>query len=163
MRTTFDLPPGSADIADRVQLAGRFQVTGGYFSNEKVQSQIDGLSLRAQGHPKLMHDAAQLKVPAELSGTFALNHGMLSFSALHFDVPGSDAALTGQYSLDGETFDFHGHLKMNAKLSQMMTGWKSLLLRPVDPFFSRHGAGTEIPFKITGTNDEPHFAIDFGH
>jgi hypothetical protein len=52
---------------------------------------------------------------------------------------------------------------MDAKLSQMTTGWKSLLLKPVDPFFSKHGAGTEIPFKITGTRDEPHFGTDFGH
>jgi len=163
MRTSFNLPPGSGDIAERLRLAGSFQVADGYFSNEKVQTRVDELSLRGRGRPKLMHDAAQLKVPSELSGTLTLNRGLLSFSALRFQVPGSDAALTGQYSLDGETFDFHGQLKMKAKLSEMTTGWKSLLLRPVDPFFSGHGAGTEIPFKITGTNDEPHFGTDFGH
>jgi len=52
---------------------------------------------------------------------------------------------------------------MDAKLSQMMTGWKSILLKPVDPFFSKHGAGTEIPVKVTGTKSEPHFGLDFGH
>ena len=49
------------------------------------------------------------------------------------------------------------------ELSQMMTGWKSILLKPVDPFFSKHGAGTEVPFKVTGTRSEPHFGLDFGH
>lgn len=38
-------------------------------------------------------------------------------------------------SLDGATFDFHGLLKTDAKLSQMTTGWKSILLKAVDPFF----------------------------
>jgi hypothetical protein len=71
--------------------------------------------------------------------------------------------MTGRYSLDGNTFDFHGRLKMDAKLSQMTTGWKSILLKPVDPFFAKHGAGTELPFKITGTRDEPHFGTDFHH
>jgi hypothetical protein len=52
---------------------------------------------------------------------------------------------------------------MRAKLSQMTTGWKSILLKPVDPFFSKHGAGTELPFKVTGTKSEPHFGLDFGH
>ena len=45
----------------------------------------------------------------------------------------------------------------------MMTGWKSILLKPVDPFFSKNGAGTEIPVKVTGTKSEPHFGSDFGH
>jgi len=33
----------------------------------------------------------------------------------------------------------------------------------VDPFFSKHGAGTEVPVKMTGTKSEPHFGLDFGH
>jgi hypothetical protein len=88
---------------------------------------------------------------------------VLSFSFLHFLIPGTHADMTGQYSLDGNTFDFHGTLKLEAKLSQMTTGWKSILLKPVDPFFHKNGAGTEVPFKITGTRDEPHFGLDFRH
>jgi len=88
---------------------------------------------------------------------------VLSFSSLHFLIPGTHADMTGQYSLDGSLFDFHGTLKLDAKLSQMMTGWKSILLKPVDPFFHKNGAGTEVPFKVTGTRSEPHFGLDFGH
>jgi hypothetical protein len=44
-----------------------------------------------------------------------------------------------------------------------VTAWKSMLRKPVDPFFSEHGAGTELPIKITGTRSEPHFGLDFGH
>jgi hypothetical protein len=51
---------------------------------------------------------------------------------------------------------------MDAKLSQMVTGWKSVLLKPVDPFFSKNGAGTEIPVAITGTKSEPRLGLDFG-
>jgi hypothetical protein len=43
-----------------------------------------------------------------------------------------------------------------------MTGWKSILLKPADPFFSKHGHGTEVPIKITGTRSAPHFGLDFG-
>jgi len=71
--------------------------------------------------------------------------------------------MTGKYGLDGAMFDFHGLLKTDAKLSQMTAGWKSILLKPVDPFFHKHGAGAEIPFKITGTRSEPHFGLDLGH
>jgi hypothetical protein len=102
-------------------------------------------------------------VLAQVSGTFHLNAGVLSFSKLQFTVPGTEVDMTGRYSLDGNEFDFHGKARLQAKLSHMTTGWKSILLKPVDPFFSKHGAGTELPVKITGTKSEPHFGLDFGH
>ncbi len=71
--------------------------------------------------------------------------------------------MTGTYTLDGQTFDFRGKAWLDAKVSQMTTGWKSILLKPIDPFFSKKGAGTEVPIKITGTESEPHFGLDFGH
>ena len=71
--------------------------------------------------------------------------------------------MTGDYSLDGRKFDFHGTARLDAKLSQMTTGWKSILLKPVDPFFSKDGAGTEVPIKVTGTESEPRFGLDFHH
>jgi hypothetical protein len=38
-----------------------------------------------------------------------------------------------------------------------------LLLKPVDPFFKKNGAGAEIPVKITGTKGAPKFGLDLGH
>jgi hypothetical protein len=92
-----------------------------------------------------------------------LANGLLSFSKLLFQVPGTEVNLTGKYTLDGNQFEFHGKARMQAKLSHMVTGWRSALLKPVDPFFSKHGAGTEVSVKVTGTKSEPHFGLDFGH
>jgi len=50
---------------------------------------------------------------------------------------------------------------MDAKLSQVTSGIKSLLLKPVDPFFRKNGK-TELPIKITGTRDHPAFGLNFG-
>jgi AsmA-like C-terminal region len=161
MTAALNLPAGTDDLSDRLSVQGKFEVSDGYFSNDKLQTRIDALSLRSLGRPKLAPQASEMTVPTELEGVFGLSHRMLVFSSLHFRVPGTSAVMTGQYSLDGSTFDFHGTLKMEAKLSQMTTGWKSILLKPVDPFFSKHGNGTEIPFKITGTRSEPHFGLDF--
>jgi len=102
-------------------------------------------------------------VPVDLQGAFRLRDGLLSFSFLHFLIPGTHVDMTGDYSLDGQEFNFHGKARLDAKLSQMTTGWKSLLLKPIDPFFSKDGAGTEVPIKITGTQSEPHFGLDFHH
>jgi AsmA-like C-terminal region len=162
MTTDLSLEPGPEDISSRLKLAGTFHIRDGQFSNDKVQDRIDSLSLRSQGKPKLAQEHVDVNVPSDLSGTFRLRDGVLAFSDLQFGVPGTRADMTGQYSLDGKTFDIHGTLRLDAKLSQTMTGWKSILLKPVDPFFAKHGAGAEVPFKVTGTNDEPHFGLDFG-
>jgi len=163
MKTKLSLPPGERDVANRLNLAGTFHVPEGHFTNQKIQSRIDSFSLRSQGKSKLAQEHAEVAVPSDLQGTFTLRNGVLSFSSLHFLIPGTHADMKGEYSLDGNTFDFHGTLKLDAKLSDLTTGWKSILLKPVDPFFEKHGAGTEVPFKITGTRNEPHFGLDFHH
>jgi len=160
MRTSLSLMPGEGHIAGRLKLAGSFHIREGHFTNEKVQGRIDSLSLRSRGEAKLAQEHHEENVLSDLQGTFKLEQGILSFSDLQFMVPGTRADLTGQYSLDGKTFDFRGNVKFKAKLSQMTTGWKSLLLKPVDPFFQKHGAGTQLPLRITGTRDQPHFGLD---
>src|SRR5208283_2547134 len=163
LKTKFDLPPGEPDVANRLKLAGNFEVSGAQFTNDKIQGKIDALSRRSQGKLKLAQDNIPGNVRSGLTGTFVLDNGLISFSQLEFMVPGTRVNLTGTYSLDGKQFDFHGNVRMDAKLSQMVTGWKSILLKPADPFFSKNGVGTEIPVKITGTESEPHFGADFGH
>jgi hypothetical protein len=165
MKTKLNLPPSDTDIATRLKLDGNFHIPDGLFSNEKIQRRIDSLSLRSQGKPKVARQVPvdQANVPSDLRGTFNLNNGVLTFSFLHFLIPGTHADMTGEYTLDGSIFDFHGKLKFQAKLSQMTTGWKSILLKPVDPFFHKDGAGAELPFKISGTRDDLHFGLDFRH
>jgi len=164
LKTKLDLPPGEPDVANRLQLSGNFEVSDAHFTNEKVQEKVDALSVRSQGKPKLAQkNNVPDKVESDMKGTFDLRNGVFSFSQLNFQIPGTEVNLTGTYSLDGNIFDFRGKARLDAKVSQMVTGWKSILLKPVDPFFSKNGAGTEVPFKITGTKSEPHFGLDFQH
>lgn len=163
LRTRLDLPPGQPDVSDRLKLAGHFRVSEVHFTNDKTQGKIDALSMRSQGKPKLAQDQVPDNIHSDLKGTFGLANGLLSFSQLVFQVPGTQVNLTGKYSLDGNQFDFHGKARLDAKLSHMVTGWKAVLLKPVDPFFSKNGAGTELPVRVTGTKSEPHFGTDFGH
>jgi hypothetical protein len=163
MKTRMSLAPSDASVSDRLKLDGDFHVLQAHFTNEKVQGRIDSLSLRSQGKPKEVKEHTDEDVPVDLQGAFTLKDGVLAFSLLHFLIPGTHVDMTGNYSLDGQQFDFRGTVRLDAKVSQMTTGWKSILLRPVDPFFSKHGAGTEVPIRITGTKSEPHFGLDFGH
>ena len=70
--------------------------------------------------------------------------------------------LAGTYDLVPETLDFRGTLFLDVKVSQTVTGFKSVLLKIVDPLFKREGGGSAIPIKITGNRDNPSFGLDKG-
>jgi hypothetical protein len=128
-----------------------------------VEDKVDMLSLRAQGDPKEAKPGAP-DVHSQMVGQFVLGGGNLRFSRLNYMLPGATVALTGEYSLDGERFEFEGKLRTDAKVSQMVASrWKSLFLKPVDPFFKKNGAGAEIPVKINGTKSAPKFGLDLRH
>jgi hypothetical protein len=74
-------------------------------------------------------------------------------------VPGAKKT---SYDLRRDALDFHGTLKLQAKASQTMTGWKRWALKPVDPFFAREGAGTFFRIQVTGTSRTPKFGLDHG-
>jgi len=163
LNTKLDLPPGAGDISDRLFLDGKFQVTGVHFSSNEVQSKVDALSMRSQGKPELATDDVPDNVKARIGGSFVMKNSSLQLPDLLFQMPGTRVSLNGNYSLDGNQFEFHGHARFDARLSQMVGGWKSVFLKPVDPFFRKNGAGAELPIKITGTKSDVHFGLDIGH
>src|SRR3970040_2362298 len=98
-------------------------------------------------------------VASTFAGRFVLDKSVLALPAVSFDVPGAVVELKGQYALRRETVAFAGEIVMDAKLSQTATGFKSFLLRAVDPLFQR-GGRTVVPIRITGTRNEPSFGLD---
>jgi hypothetical protein len=155
--TKFDLPPGDRDVVDKLRLDGHFSIGGGRFTHAGVQRRINGMSARAQG--KTGDSAAAPGVASDFSGRFALGNGVLGLERLTFNIPGALVELTGQYALRRETLAFAGNLFMDAKVSEVTTGWKSVLLKMVDPMFRKNGR-TVIPLKVNGTRNDPSFGMD---
>ena len=62
--------------------------------------------------------------------------------------------------MDGDVLDFHGTLKLQAKVSQTLVGWKRWLAVPFDPFFEKNGAGTFLKIQIAGSAKNPKFGRD---
>ncbi len=102
-------------------------------------------------------------VASDIRGKFTFGNGRITLPAINFRVPGADIAMQGVYSLDDQSLDFTGQARLDAHISQMVTGWKSWLLKPVDPFFAKDGAGTQVPIKVGGTTSHPVVGLDFGH
>ncbi|WP_263410377.1 hypothetical protein [Terriglobus tenax] len=164
MKTKLHIPPGDVDISKKIELAdGSFEIRGAHFTSDKIQEKIDALSMRAQGKPKQANAeaTADFDVSSDMRGRFQLKNGIIHIPSLRYDMAGAQVLMLGEYSTDGNKFDFVGKVRTKAHLSQMVSGWKGWLLKPADPFFSKHGAGAEIPIKINGTKDEPHFGPDF--
>jgi hypothetical protein len=163
MKTKLHIHPGKESVTQKLSLRGSFNLRGIHFTNDKVQDRVDMLSLRAQGDTKEAKPGAP-DVRSNMSGRFVMADGRLDFSQLVYTLPGGEVRLAGAYSLDGKEFDFGGKVKTDAKVSQMVSSrWKSLLLKPVDPFFKKDGAGAEIPVKIVSTGGEPKFGLDLKH
>jgi AsmA-like C-terminal region len=157
--TRFDLPPGKGDLSDRLNLDGKFDVEQAQFTSPEVTAKIESLSRKAQGQPENKDAGSSV---SQLKGNFVLDNGVISFRGLTFTVTGAQVALNGKYGLEKEDLDFHGKLKMEAKISQTTTGMKSFVLKAVDPFFRKNGQ-TEVPIKITGQREHPSFGLDLGH
>ena len=162
-RAKLHIRPGKESVSQKMSLEnGEFRLTGIHFTRPAVQQKVDMLSARATGHPDEVNHG--IDVAGQITGDFTMRDGALTFPDLHYAMPGATVQLQGVYTLDGKKFDFFGKVRTEAKLSQMVSSWwKSLLLTPVDPFFAKHGAGVEVPVKVTGVNGDPKFGLDFGH
>ena len=160
LKTKFELPPGDQDVVDKLRLDGRLR-------DRRRPVHRPGCAAQNQRHERAgdgqTGDAGEPapKVASDFSGRFALGDGVLSLQRLTFNIPGAVVELKGQYVLQRETLAFLGHLFMDAKVSEATTGWKSVLLRMVDPLFRKNGQ-TVIPLKIGGTRSAPSFGMDVG-
>ena len=156
LRARLELPPGDTPVPDKLRVDGQFTIQRGRFASDAVQNKVDELSRRGRGEPK---NASIDNVLSDFSGRFTLRDGRLRLPDLRFGVRGAEVRLAGGYALRGERLDFAGELRLQAKLSQTMTGFKSILLKVIDPFFSKHGAGAVLPIRVGGTVSKPEIGL----
>jgi hypothetical protein len=157
LQMKLEILPMAGDLADRLRLAGHFELLAASFTSSSIQEKIDSLSRRGLGQP---NQTAIANVPSDFVGDFRLERGRFDLKGLEFGVPGALVQLDGNYLFGTELLDFHGKLRLQARLSKTMTGWKRILLTPVDPFFAKEGYGTVLNIKVAGTRNEPQFGLD---
>jgi hypothetical protein len=151
------VPPGDIDVTQKVMLNGAMTMDSATFSKLDVQEKVNELSHRGEGKPEESND--ENSVASDLKGQFKVNKGVITLNGFSFTVPGVSVDLNGTYGLLNREMDFRGSARLIAKISQTTTGWKSFLLKAVDPIFKRKNVGAEIPLRITGTPDKPSFGL----
>ena len=150
------IPQGEVPVIQKLYLNGRFGLTSAEFTSDKVQDKLDLMSNRSRG---LKGDRRADNVASNLKGRFVLKDTVVRFSSLSFNVPGIWVNLSGTYGLHSEKIDFKGHVQLQGKVSQMTTGWKSILLKLADPFFKKNHGRTVLPLRISGTKSDPNFGL----
>lgn len=154
------LPPGKEKVLDKMILDGQVGIDDARWSSPEVRKALESLSRHAEGKPE---DEDAGSAVSDLRGKFRVEKGTVTFSNLTFSVPGADIDLAGTYKLVGGEIDLNGHLRLQAKLSQTVTGTKSFFLKLADPFFKKDGAGAVIPISITGTREHPTVGVSIFH
>ena len=161
LQTHFQLPPGQEQVVDKLLLDGQFHLSEARFTSDKMQGRIEELSLRGQGKPKEVKTTDPTTIQSDMQGHFQLGDGLLKLPDLDYRVPGAEIVAHGDYGLAEGTLKFEGDAKLDAALSQIVGGWKGLLLKPADRFLRKNGAGTDVPIHVDGTRKDPKFGVDF--
>jgi len=154
MKSRILVPPLSGKVIQKLQLNGDFVIKEAKFLRPTLQDRIDKMSRQAQGQPQNQEIDGVVSV---MSGRFDMSDRVITLQDLVFGIPGADLKLGGTYDIGSEEMDFHGDLRLQAKLSQTQSGWKRWALKPVDQVFAKNGAGLYTKIQITGTRKEPKF------
>jgi hypothetical protein len=155
-----EIPPGHQPFLKKINLQGTFGIDDGSFSQAKTQKDVDELSAGARGESPNQEDPET--VMSNLHGQVALSGGVATFSDLSFGIPGAHARMNGSYDLIGHKIDLHGKMWVDTKISKTTTGFKSLLLKIMDPIFKKKRKGEVVPVHILGTYEKPQFGLDLG-
>ena len=144
LRSMLSLPPGDRRVVDRLELDGEFTIEQLRFASEAVQDKVDEFSRRGRGRPT---DVTIQNVPSTMRGGFSLKDGVLRFSGLRFGVRGALVQLNGYDVLRGGALNFQGSVRLDARASQTMTGWKSLLAKAFIRCWRRMGRAPCCPSR----------------
>jgi hypothetical protein len=162
VKTTLHISPGPEQVVERLKLNGAFKLDDALFTSTKVQGDIRQLSLRGQGRPQDVKTTDAASIDSTMEGSFRMGSGVITLADLKYAVPGALIQMKGTYGVEGGALDFGGTARLQATVSEMVGGWKGLLLKPADRFFKKDGAGTEVPIRVAGTREDPKFGVDFG-
>jgi hypothetical protein len=159
LTASLTLPPGHEDALQKIALDGTFRTTGARFAKRRTQANVDSFSSKARDDDD--DDAAPETVTLDFSGRFRVRRGTIHLSDVVCTMPGARVSLGGDYVMKTGALDLGGTVRLDAKLSSMTTGMKSMVLHLFDGLF-RHQDVTVIPITIGGVAKDPSVKLDFG-
>jgi hypothetical protein len=160
--------PSGASFLQRLYVRGAFDVPAERATDQATEKSLSDFSKRAQTGKSAAGDDDSERSDAtdalsSLKGPTQIRDGVASSPHLTFQIPGAQATLVGTFSFRDASAHLTGHLAMQSEISHAVTGFKSFLLKPLDPFMKKRKAGAVVPIAITGTPEHYKIDQDFGH
>jgi hypothetical protein len=155
----------------RLEMDGVFDIPSERLTNRGTEQKLSDFSLRAQGVKPTERRPAPgngvaggtVEVVSSLNGRARIRDGIVSTQYLYFKVPGADVDVNGTFSLHDGRVHMLGDVSMESDISHAATGVKSILLKPLIPFFKKRNAGAKIPIAITGSPNQYKVNEDILH
>jgi hypothetical protein len=143
----------------RLFMDGTFDIPAERLTNQTTERNLSAFSRRAQDVKASeanaglsdINSSSTSDVLSSLGGRAKIRNGIVSTERLTFRIPGASVDLNGIYNLSDRTVHLLGNLHMQSGVSHVTTGYKSLLLRPLNPFFKKDNLGAVIPIEISGS------------
>jgi hypothetical protein len=156
-----DIPPGPQAFLRRVKLSA-FGVARAKFANTQTESELRRLSNSSQKHRERALEQPSPNVLSDLKGHGSAVNGVATLSKVSFVIPGAKAWVHGTYGLIDYQVDLHGTLLTNGNPSEATTGFKSIVVKVIAPFFKKKYSEKLVPFKITGSYSKLDTSLDLG-
>jgi hypothetical protein len=157
-------PDGNgAPFLDRLHVKGYFDVPAERMTDANLEKKLSAFSARAQSAKPGKYEAlaepqspgkdasiAVGDVVSSLKGPARIEKGIITTQGLSFQIPGAAVIFHGSFDLNDDAVHLVGDMRMQADISHAATGFKSVLLKPLIPFFKKKNAGASIPIAVTG-------------
>lgn len=150
---------GSEPFLKRLELQGQVSIHQVRFVQQHTREEMDAFSARVRKgtpqEPNASHGGDDVQVAAAAWSHTTFHDGMAQFPDIHVTLPGAQAQLHGTFNLLNTRVHLTGNAELQRNLSHAVTGWKSVLLKPLAPFFKHKNAGALVPVAVTGTASDP--------
>ena len=147
---------------DRLHVDGFFDVPAESLTNRKTEKELSAFSERARKAqpfkaepvagppPGSAAQTDEADVLSSLKGKARIEKGNITTQGIEFQIPGSSVDLHGAFRLRDGSVHMVGNLRMQSDVSHAATGFKSILLKPLIPFFKKQKAGAVVPIEVSG-------------
>ncbi len=154
---------GQGAFLQKLQLKGKASVQDVRFVKADKQTEMDAFSARVQAKSAGDPPDDPVEVTANAWSDTTIQNGIANFPDIHVNLPGAQARLHGTFNLLSSKVDLTGRAALERNISHAVTGWKSVLLKPLAPIFRKKDAGAVVSIAVTGTADQPKIGQDLMH
>lgn len=162
-QTAAQFPCGQGQFLQKLELKGKASVQDVRFLKADRQTAMDEFSARVRAKADGDSAGDPVMVSANASSDVMIQHGIAYFPNLQVSLPGAQSRLQGTFNLLSTKVDLTGKAALERNISQAVTGWKSVMLKPLAPFFRKKDAGAVVSIAVTGTADQPKIAQNVMH